>query len=47
MAAEAGNLSTLQLLVQLISEHAGQLSARLQEVLTWHDGGVELLKSLR
>ncbi len=42
MAAEAGNASTLQLLVQLVQEKAARLSARLQEVLSWSDDGAEL-----
>lgn len=47
MAAEAGRLDTLRLLVQLVGQYGPRLAARVQEVLSWSDSGLETLKSLR
>jgi hypothetical protein len=47
MAAEAGSLDTLQLLVQLVGRYAVRLSARLEEVLSWSASGSEMLKTMR
>lgn len=46
-AADAGSTSTLQLLIELMHQHAQDLSARLQEVLDWGSNGAEVLKNLR